>query len=287
MASFSHLSALGIVDRVKVWSASITDLTSVIGVIADVQADEIYNLAGQSSVALSFEQPIQTIDSVVFGTINVLEAVRLSQRPIRFYSAGSSEAFGDTDGTAASETTPFRPRSPYGVGKAAAFWAVAQYRQAYGLHACTGILFNHESPFRAERFVTKKIVAAAVRIARDGGRLRLGNLDIARDWGWAPEYVTAMWRMLQQDTPEDYVVATGETHSLREFVAHAFATVGLDWRDHVDADPTLLRPSEILINRADPSKAARCLNWTATVTFREIIRRLVDAEQQWQSRHWG
>jgi len=190
---------------------------------------------------------------------------------VRYYNAGSSECFGNAD-QPANETMAFRPRSPYATAKSAAFWQVANYREAYGLYACSGILFNHESSLRPLRFVTAKIIAAAKRI-RDGSgeRLQLGNIDVERDWGWAPEYVDAMWRMLQQPIADDFVIATGETHSLRDFVAEVFSQCGLDWKSHVDENPALLRPSEILVSRADPSKAKRLLGWTSTKRLPEII----------------
>lgn len=194
----------------------------------------MYNLAGQSSVGLSFEQPVETLERISIGTLNLLEVIRFLDRKIRLYNAGSSECFGDTGDTPANEDTPFRPRSPYAVAKAAAFWQVANYREAYGLFACSDILFNHESPLRPERFVTQKIARAATRIAAGSKeRPRLGRLDIQRDWGWAREYVQAIWKMLQQSEPQDFVIATGEIHSLEEFVAEAFAAVDLDWRPKI------------------------------------------------------
>ncbi|RPH93020.1 MAG: GDP-mannose 4,6-dehydratase, partial [Lysobacterales bacterium] len=197
----------------------------------------------------------------------------------RLYNAGSSECFGNAGDVPCDEVTPFRPRSPYAVAKAAAHWQVANYREAYGLFACSGILFNHESPLRPERFVTRKVVAAAHRIAKGGDeRLVLGNLDIRRDWGWAPEYVVAMWKMLQQEVPADFVVATGETHSLREFVQQAFAFFGLNWSDHVDSDPGLYRPSELMMGRANPRRAAEKLHWTATTRMPEVVRKMCAVE---------
>jgi len=210
----------------------------------------------------------------------VLECLRMLKQKIRFYNAGSSEVFGNTD-EPANELTPYRPRSPYATAKAAAHYAVANYREAYNLPACTGVLFNHESPIRPQRFVTRKIVAAAVRIANGSGeRLQLGNLDIQRDWGWAPDYVDAMWRMLQLPEPEDFVVATGDCHSLSEFTSLTFAEVGLDWKDHVDTDASLLRPSDIARSVGCADKAREKLDWSATVRFREIIKRLVAAERE-------
>jgi GDPmannose 4,6-dehydratase len=215
MATFANLVKLGIRERVSTMSSTLTDFRSVIRVLLEVKPDEIYNLSGQTSVELSFEQPAEALESIAFGTLNLLEAIRILRQPVRFYNACSSECFGDILTGAADENTPFRPRSPYGVAKAAAFWQASSYRDAYGLHLCSGILFNHESPLRPERFVTKKVVAAACRIAAGSKeRLRLGDLSIQRDWGWAPEYVEAMWRMLQQETAEDFVICTGETNPL-------------------------------------------------------------------------
>src|SRR3989338_4660300 len=212
---------------------AINDSRSVFQVLNQVRPDEGYNLAGLSSVALSFEQPVEALESITVGTLNLLESIRFLDREIRFYNAGSSECFGDTGELAADENTPFRPRSAYAVAKAAAFWEVANYREAYGLYACSGILFNHESPLRPERFVTQKIVRAACRIAAGGNeRLQLGNIDIQRVWGWAPEYVDGMWRMMQLDEAQDFVIATGETHPLAAFVDEAFTVAGLNWQEH-------------------------------------------------------
>lgn len=260
---------------------AVTDFRSVLQVIRKTMPDEIYNLAGQTSVGLSFQQPVETLESIVIGTLHLLEAIRFVERPIRFYNAGSSECFGDTGGAAATESTPFRPRSPYAVAKAAAFWEVGNYREAYGLHACSGILYNHESPLRPQRFVTRKIVAAACRIA-DGSDeiLLLGNLEIQRDWGWAPEYVEAMHLMLQQDTPRDYVIATGELNSLADFVELAFREVGLDWRDHVQSDASLIRPTDLARGLGDPSLAARELGWSAKYRMKDVVRMMVEGERQ-------
>ena len=278
MNVFASLEKLGIRGRVRVVSMAMNDFRSVLQVLDQVCPDEVYNLAGQSSVALSFEQPVETLESITVGTLNLLESIRFLDREIRFYNAGSSECFGDTGELAADENTPFRPRSPYAVAKAAAFWEVANYREAYGLYACSGILFNHESPLRPERFVTQKIVRTACRIAAgQHEKLKLGNLAIQRDWGWAPEYVDAMWRMLQQSAPQDFVIATGETRPLQDFVAEAFAAVGLDWQEHVDIDHTLMRPTDISVSRAYPSLAATHLGWRAQVNMCGVVRGMVAA----------
>lgn len=281
MSGFSNLERLGIRKQIQVLSMAQSDFRSVLNTISRSEPDEIYFLSGQSSVGLSFDQPAESIESVVFGVLNLLEAVRFLGRPIRVYHASSSECFGDVSpGEQACELTPFRPRSPYGVAKASAHWLIANYREAYGLYCCNGILFNHESPLRPARFVTRKIIASACRIAAGSGeRLSLGRLDIARDWGWAPDFVEAMWRMLQQDTPEDYVIASGQPHTLESFVTAAFAQVELDWQSHVDIDSTLFRPSDIAYSAGNPDKALKRLEWKAEVAFPELISRLIRAEQ--------
>ena len=279
LSNFSNLARLGIREQVKAWSMSTTDFRSVLQVLLRVRPAEVYNLSGQSSVGLSFDQPVETLESVATGTLNLLEAIRFSGLPVRFYSAGSGEVFGDTNGVPATEEMRFAPRSPYAVAKAAAYWQVTNYREAYQLYACTGILFNHESPLRPERYVTRKIVAAACRIA-DGSAetLVLGNMDVARDWGWAPEYVEAMWLMLQQDIADDYVVATGDTRTLAEFVEATFSCVGLDWHDHVRTDPSLFRPADIRRGAANPSKAKSKLGWQAKNRLNDIVAAMVNAE---------
>ena len=275
MSTFPGLRLLGIASQVKTVSMAINDFRSVLSTIKRVEPDEIYNLAGQSSVGLSFEQPVETVESIVGGTLNVLEAIRFIERPIRFYNAGSGESFGDTGSEPASETTALKPRSPYAAAKASAHDMVAVYRQAYGLFGCTGLLFNHESPLRQERFVTQKIVRAAARIAAGSGEtLKLGNISVERDWGWAPEYVDAMWRMLKLDSPEDFVIATGRTVSLEYFVMKAFEHFSLDWRRHVEYDTVLLRPADISSGKADPRKAARVLGWKATSTIEDVVARM-------------
>ena len=276
-----NLEKLGIRERVRVITASLTDFRSMLLAITQVEPDEIYNLAGQTSVGLSFEQPVETFESITVGTLNLLEAIRFTEKPIRFYNAGSSECFGDTTGTeGATERTPFHPRSPYAVAKAAAFWQVANHREAYGMHAVSGILFNHESPLRPVRFVTQKIVEGAVAIAAgEQDQLTLGNMDIRRDWGWAPEYVEAMHLMLQLDEPEDFVIATGQSSSLQEFVQAAFELVDLDWNDHVLAVDSLRRPTDIAEGRGDASRAAERLGWRARSSMRDVVRMMVDARQ--------
>ena len=279
MASFQNLETLGIRQQVTLLSMALNDFRSVLQTLSKAQPDEVYNLAGQSSVGLSFEQPVETLESISIGTLNLLEVIRFLQKPIKLYSAGSSECFGDTGGVPADEMTSFHPRSPYAVAKATAHWEVANYRDAYKLFACTGILFNHESPLRPERFVTRKIIKTACRIAAGSGeKLQLGNISIARDWGLASEYVDAMWRMLQQDTPTDYVIATGETNTLEDFVMETFAQLGLDWQEHVSTDSSLLRPSEIMASRGNPKKAEIELGWRAENRMRDVIRIMIAAE---------
>ena len=279
MASFRNLDRLKIRENVRLESVALGDFRSVIQVLFKAQPDEIYNLAGQSSVGLSFDQPVETQDSIYLGTLNLLEAIRFTGKKIKLYNACSSECFGDLKDEAATEESPFRPRSPYAVAKAAAFWQVSNYREAYHIFACSGILFNHESTLRPERFVTKKIASAATRIARGELReLRLGNIDVQRDWGWAPEYVEAMYLMLQQEEPDDYVIATGSTRPLRDFVEVAFKQVGLDWREHTVVDKSLFRPTELSIGRANPSKAASRLGWKAQIHMDDVARMMVQAE---------
>lgn len=272
---FGGLNALSIVDKVKILSMSPEDFRSVLQVFSEVRPHEIYNLAGQSSVGLSFEQPLETMSSIATGTLNQLEAIRFVDKSIRFYSAGSSECFGDTGELAASESSVFRPQSPYAVAKAAATWQVSVYRRSYGLFACTGILFNHESPLRPERFVTKKIVSAARRIAAGSDeKLKLGNIQIRRDWGWAPEYVDAMRLMLSRESPEDFVIATGVTQSLQQFVQAVFEEAGLDWRKYVLVDPAFLRPSDPLESVGNPTKAKLHLDWEPTVVGVEVPKKM-------------
>jgi GDPmannose 4,6-dehydratase len=271
MSSFANLRALGVREQVNLLSMAPTDFRSVLSALKRSDPDEVYFLAAQSSVGLSFDQPAETLESISSGTLNLLEAMRFLGKPVKFYHASSSECFGDLGQQAATENTPFRPRSPYAVAKASAHWLVANYREAYGLFACNGILFNHESPLRPERFVTQKIAYAARRIANGSReRLALGRLDIVRDWGWAPEYVEAMWRMMQADKPDDYIIATGESNTLENFVAAAFSAFGLNWKNHIDSDPTLFRPTDIAWSEGDPSKSSQELGWTAKARMKEI-----------------
>ena len=276
--NFRNLAALGIRERVRLHSMVTSDFRSVITVLQKAEAEEIYNLAGQTSVGMSFSYPVETFDSILIGTMNVLECLRLLKAPVRFYNAGSSECFGNTP-VPASEETPFHPRSPYATAKAAAHYAVANYREAYGLHASTGILFNHESPLRPPRFVTSKIVSSAVRIAHGSTeKLTLGNTSISRDWGWAPDYVEAMWLMLQQSCPDDFVIATGEKHSLQEFTDLVFRKLGLEIGDHLEVDKSLFRPSDLESSVGNAAKAAALLQWRPKHKLPEILDMLVADE---------
>ena len=274
-SSFANLLKLGIKDQISYISMVPEDFRSVLVALRKSDPDEIYYLAGQSSVGLSFEQPAETIQSITLGTLNVLEASRMMDKAIKIYHAGSGECFGDTKGAPANEATPFYPMSPYAVAKSSAYWLVNNYREAYGLFACTGILFNHESPLRPERFVTQKIIRAVKRIEQGSSeKLKLGRLDIARDWGWAPEYVEAMWLMLQQEMPQDFVIATGVTITLEEFVKTAFNQANLNWRDYVLQDSNLFRPTDLAIGRADPTKALKQLNWKASTQGVDVVKQM-------------
>jgi GDPmannose 4,6-dehydratase len=280
VASFANLKRLGIRDRVTTLSLSLTDFRSVIQALIKVRPDEIYNLSGQTSVSLSFEQPVETLESISVAAINLLESIRITGLKTRLYNASSSECFGNSGPEPSTEERLFHPRSPYGVAKAAAHWQVANYREAYGLFCCSGILFNHESPLRPERFVTRKVIAAVVSIAR-GSRdvLELGNLDIVRDWGWAPEYVKAMWLMLQQEQAEDYVICTGRSVSLRDFVKASFGAAGLDWQAHVRVKNEFYRASDINESRGSSAKALRKLGWKANLAVEDVVQRMLLAEQ--------
>jgi GDPmannose 4,6-dehydratase len=278
--SFANLTRLGIKQQVQLVSMSLTDFRSVLQALTRIEPDEVYNISGQSSVALSFDQPVETMDSIARATLNLLEALRFTKRATRLYNACTSECFGDIGTTPANESFPFHRRSPYAAAKATGFWEVANYRETYGLHSCSGILFNHESPLRPPRFVTRKIVSAACRIARGSPEtLILGNVKIRRDWGWAPEYVDAMWRMLQLDTPEDLVIATGESRCLEEFVAEAFDFFGLDWHEFVVQDQALYRPSDLLGVSGNPEKARRMSGWSAERRMKAVVQEMARAER--------
>jgi GDPmannose 4,6-dehydratase len=269
-----------IFDRLNLHYGDVTDGGAMARLVAEIEPDELYNLAAQSHVRVSFDQPAYTAEAVGLGALNVLEAARVVPG-CRVYQASSSEMYGQVAETPQRETTPFRPRSPYGVAKVYAHWITVNYRESYGMHASCGILFNHESPRRGETFVTRKITRAAARIASGiHETLYLGNLDARRDWGHAADYVEAMWLMLQQDEPDDYVIATGETHCVREFCERAFAHVGLDYRDHVEIDPRYYRPAEVDLLQGDASKARRALGWVPRVTFGGLVAGMMDAELQ-------
>jgi len=263
----------------------LTDGTGLGRLLEAIRPHEVYNLGAQSHVRVSFDSPEYTVDSVAMGTLRLLEAVRDFQqrkgKEIRYYQAGSSEMFGLVQAVPQSETTPFYPRSPYACAKVYAHWQTINYRESYNLFACNGILFNHESPRRGETFVTRKITRAIARIvAGQQKKLYLGNLDAKRDWGYAKDYVEAMWLMLQQEQPDDYVVATGETHSIREFLDLAFSYVDLKWEDYVEIDPRYFRPAEVELLLGDPTKAKQKLNWQPSVTFKELVCLMVDADMQ-------
>jgi len=266
-------------DQVHLHQADLLDQLSIVRLVDDVRPHEIYNLAAQSFVPTSWNQPLLTGEFTALGVTRMLEAIRLVDRSIRFYQASSSEMFGRVQEEPQSESTPFWPRSPYGVAKVYGHWITVNYRESYGMFACSGILFNHESPLRGKEFVTRKISHGVARIKLGlANELRLGNLDARRDWGFAGDYVRAMWLMLQQDKPDDFVIATGQQHSVRDFVEQAFAHVGLDWQKYVVIDPALLRPAEVNRLRGDASKARQILGWEPSVTFRELVAMMVDAD---------
>ena len=279
--------------RLVLHFGDLSDSLRLFRIINEVQPHEIYNLAAQSHVGVSFNAPDQTANVTGMGTLRMLEAIAQSGCKPRFYQASSSEMFGKVVETPQSERTPFYPRSPYGVAKVFSHWMTVNYRESHGLHASSGILFNHESPRRGETFVTRKITKAIARIkAGMQHELALGNLDARRDWGFASEYVEAMWLMLQQDRPDDYVIATGETHTVREFVATAFDHVGLDWREFVVLDPKFLRPAEVDLLVGDASKARRVLGWEPQTRFADLVRLMVDAdmdalEEEVARTQWG
>jgi GDPmannose 4,6-dehydratase len=268
-----------LLDRIEVVAADLLDQHSLTVVLQDTRPDEVYNLAAQSYVPTSWTQPVLTGEFTALGVTRILEAIRLVHPTARFYQASSSEMFGKVRETPQRETTPFYPRSPYGVAKVYGHWITVNYRESYGLYAVSGILFNHESPRRGIEFVTRKVTDGVARIKLGLAReLRLGNLDARRDWGFAGDYVDAMWRMLQQPAPQDYVVGSGETHSVRELVELAFSHAGLDWQEHVVTDPKFHRPAEVDLLLADPSKARRELGWSPRMGFAELVSTMVDAD---------
>ena len=261
--------------------ADLMDANSLARLVSHLQPDEIYNLGAQSHVAVSFENPIFTADVDALGTLRLLEAVRMLDKPVRFYQASSSEMYGDVVETPQSESTPFHPRSPYAVAKVYSYWQTVNYREAYGLFACNGILFNHESPRRGETFLTRKVTRAATRIALDlQETVYLGNLDAERDWGFAGDYVDAMWRILQHDTPDDFVVATGSRRSVRQFVEAAFDRVGLEWEDHVQFDERYVRPAEVDLLQGDATKARTELGWEPATSFDSLVSMMIESDLQ-------
>jgi len=273
-----------LLGRITLWPGDLLDQPSLISLLREVQPDEVYNLAAQSFVPASWEQPIATTQYTALGVARLLEAIRLECPHARFYQASSSEMFGKALEVPQNERTPLYPRSPYGVAKTYGHWVTVNYRESHDLFACSGILFNHESPRRGKEFVSRKVTDAVARIARGlATELRLGNLEARRDWGYAGDYVEAMWLMLQQDSPDDYVIATGQTHSVRELVEIAFAAADLDWKQHVMIDPKLLRPADVEMLQGDYAKARRELGWKPTVSFRDLIEMMVKADlEQYQ-----
>lgn len=275
MANTSRLERLEVREKVEIVSLAPNDFRSVLKVVSGVKPDEIYNLAGQTSVGLSFEQPVECMESIAGGTLNLLEVIRYLGAPVRLFNAGSSECFGDTGREPANEDTPFKPRSPYAVAKATAFWQVANYREAYGLFACTGILANHESPLRPNRFVTQKIIQGVKAISEGKQeKLVLGNLDIWRDWGWAPDYVEAMHRMLQAEKPMDFLIASGKTNSLRELVAAACRVAGFKAEERVEASDDLLRPTDLTYSGMDPRLIEYQLDWKSAHTLEQTVHKM-------------
>ena len=267
--------------RLKLIYGDLTDGGNISGILNEIKPDEVYNLAAQSHVRVSFDQPIYTVNVDALGTLRLLEAVRQMKKPPRFYQASSSEMYGKAVETPQTEKTPFYPRSPYGCAKVYSFWQTVNYREAYNIFACNGILFNHESPRRGETFVTRKITRAAARIKLGlQDKVYLGNLEAKRDWGYAVDFVEAMWLMLQQNKPDDYVIATGQTHSVREFLDEVFGYHGLDWKKHVEIDPKYYRPTEVDMLLGDASKAKKILGWSPKVGFKELARIMADADMR-------
>lgn len=285
---FERLEYLGIVDQVELLPMDLLDQGSILRALEAAEPEEVYNLAAQSFVQVSFQQPILTGNVTGLGVARLLEAIREVNPAIRFYQASSSEMFGKVQSVPQDEKTPFYPRSPYGVAKLYGHWITVNYREAYGLFACSGILFNHESPLRGVEFVTRKISRAVARIKLGlQDRLELGNLEAKRDWGYAPEYTEAMWLMLQQEQPGDYVIATGQTHRVRDFVEEAFRVVGLDWRAHVVQTESLFRPAEVDLLVGNPARAQRELGWQPRTTFADLVRIMVEADLEREKRSVG
>lgn len=270
--NFGNLKRLNIFNQVQLVSINLTDFRSTLQTINKIRPDEIYNLSGQSSVGLSFEQPIETFESICIGTLNILEAIRFCDTSIKFYNAGSSECFGNSPNEMCDENTLFKPKSPYGIAKASAHWQVVNYREAYNLFTVNGILFNHESPLRPDRFVTQKVIKSVTEIAAGKlKKLEVGNIDIVRDWGWAPDYVQAMWAMLQQEIPDDFVISTGKGHSLKEFIAMAFNCVNLEMEDYLNISQSLFRPTDLLCVIGNPQKARKILGWSSNHELEWIV----------------
>ncbi|MCS7038427.1 MAG: GDP-mannose 4,6-dehydratase [Anaerolineae bacterium] len=266
-------------DKIEIVQGDLLDQVSLIHLLQEYRPDEVYNLAAQSFVPTSFSQPVLTGEVTALGVTRMLDAIRTVDRHIRFYQASSSEMFGKVQEVPQTEKTPFYPRSPYGVAKVYGHYITVNYRESYNLFAVSGILFNHESPRRGLEFLPRKVAHGVARIKLGlANELRLGNLEARRDWGYAPDYVRGMWLMLQQDKPDDYVLATGETHSVREFVQIAFEHVGLDWEEYVVVDPKYYRPAEVDLLVGNPAKARRVLGWEPTVTFEQLVRLMVDAD---------
>ncbi|MHC4115296.1 MAG: GDP-mannose 4,6-dehydratase [Planctomycetota bacterium] len=267
--------------QLRLFYGDLTDGSNLSAIVNEIGPDEVYNLGAQSHVRVSFDMPIYTVDTDALGTLRLLEAIRGMQRPARFYQASSSEIYGKAVEMPQTEKTPFYPRSPYGCAKAYSFWQTVNYREAYGLYACNGILFNHESPRRGETFVTRKITRAATRIKLGlQNKLYLGNLDAKRDWGFAGDYVEAMWAMLQQEKADDYVIATGEAHAVREFLDEVFGYLELDWHQYVEVDPRYFRPAEVDMLQGDAGKAGRVLGWEPKVTFKGLARMMTEADMK-------
>jgi GDPmannose 4,6-dehydratase len=267
--------------RLRLIYGDLTDGGNLSSIIGDIQPDEVYNLGAQSHVRVSFDTPVYTVDTDALGTLRLLEAIRSMKKPVKFYQASSSEMYGKVVETPQTEKTPFYPRSPYGCAKVYSFWQTVNYREAYGLFACNGILFNHESPRRGETFVTRKITRAATRIKLGlQDKLYMGNLDAKRDWGFAGDYVETMWLMLQQKKGDDYVIATGESHSVREFLDEVFGYLDLDWHKYVEIDPRYYRPTEVDYLKGDPSKVKKELGWQPKVTFKELAKLMTDADMK-------